>query len=75
MMTIKITKHDCNGCEDDFYNGKNPYGVKECMRFKDSKIVSRRAVPVSQAPPWKQKKENVPDCYRRKGYYYTDKEQ
>ncbi|MCK5333482.1 MAG: hypothetical protein KAJ24_03140 [Candidatus Aenigmarchaeota archaeon] len=70
---MKPTKEDCQGCEDNFYNGNNPYGVKECMRFKDAKIVSMRAVPVSQAPPWNQPKTKVPDCYRRKGYYYTDK--
>lgn len=33
-------KH-CAGCRDDFYNGNNPMGVKECWMLKTAKIVTR----------------------------------
>ena len=31
----------CAGCRDDFYNGQNPLGVKECWSLKSAKIVTR----------------------------------
>lgn len=37
--SLKAKKIQCQGCHDDFYNGKNPYGIKECWHFKDAKVV------------------------------------
>jgi hypothetical protein len=31
----------CAGCRDNFYNGNNPVGVKECWLFKKAKVVRR----------------------------------
>ena len=31
----------CRGCRNDFYNGQNELGVKECWCLKDAKIVTR----------------------------------
>jgi hypothetical protein len=33
-------KH-CSGCRDDFYNGQNELGVKECWSLKSAKVVTR----------------------------------
>lgn len=34
----------CSGCRENFYNGNNPYGIKECWSFKKSKVVKRWAI-------------------------------
>lgn len=34
-------KEMCAGCEDDFYNGHNPYGVKECWAFKTAVVCNK----------------------------------
>jgi len=36
---VELEKAMCQGCHDDFYNGRNPYGIKECWHFKDAKVV------------------------------------
>ena len=40
---MKVTKKDCCGCEDHFYNGHNPYNIPECWNLKNAKMVSKRA--------------------------------
>jgi len=37
--TLKPKKSMCVGCGDDFYNGHNPYGIRECWHFKKAKVV------------------------------------
>jgi len=34
-------KELCQGCRNEFYNGQNDLGIKECWSFRDSKVVSR----------------------------------
>lgn len=43
--TIKPEKYQCSGCRDNFYNGNNEYGVKECWSFKTAKVVDKEAYP------------------------------
>lgn len=62
----------CIGCEDDFYNDKNPLGVKECWCLKNAKVKMRKKVPLSQAPPWTQKARRTLSCYHQKGYVFVD---
>jgi hypothetical protein len=31
----------CAGCRNDFYNDKNPLGVKRCWSFESAKVVTR----------------------------------
>lgn len=58
-------KH-CSGCEDDFYNDRNPYGVKECWHRKDAKLQKYRLVHINQPPPYlKIRLQELPTCYRR----------
>ena len=67
----KITKQDCNGCNDDFYNGNNPYGIKECWCFKDAKMVMKKKIGINERPPYDHiHSELYPDCYKKKGYVY-----
>ena len=61
-------KH-CSGCEDDFYNGKNPYGVTECWCLKNAVLGTYKLIPVDLSPPYTHiKAEKLPVCYRRKRY-------
>lgn len=66
------TKH-CAGCEDDFYNGHNPYGVKECWMLKDAKVITRFGISVD-SPMGDRKnfcEEQLPQCYRRKRFVFV----
>jgi len=68
---MKITKEMCSGCEQDFYNDKNPLGVKECWSFKDAKLVKVKAIGIWQSPPYdKVKPIKKLNCYQRKGMCY-----
>lgn len=61
----KPTKSDCDGCENNFYNGNNPLGVRECWSFKDTKMVSKIAIHINLPPPYLHiKPKSRPDCYR-----------
>jgi len=67
-----MDKRNCSGCEQNFYNGNNPYGVRECWSFKNAKIVFKKKIHIDQRPPWKQKAIRVPNCYQQKGYVFCD---
>jgi hypothetical protein len=59
----------CDGCSEDFYNGKNPYGIEECWNLRTAKVVQKRFVPIDAVPPW----GGYPvrwtlTCHRRTGY-------
>lgn len=73
-MSKKSKKQYCKGCKDNFYNGNNPYGIKECWNLKDAKVVKRKEVHINQRPPWKQKAIKVLDCYSRPQYIYVKEE-
>jgi hypothetical protein len=56
-------KH-CAGCSEDFYNGHNPYGVKECWRRKTATLGEYRLIHIDQAPPYLNIKSQIlPNCY------------
>ena len=64
-----LDKKKCAGCEDDFYNGKNPYGVQQCWGLETAKLVERKLIPIWQQPPYnKIPLTKVPNCYKQKGY-------
>lgn len=55
----------CNGCENNFYNGKNPYGVAECWHRKDAKLGSYLLIHIDEPPPYAGKKpKRLPNCYQ-----------
>ena len=65
-------KSDCEGCEDNFYNGNNPHGTKECWKFSDAKIIMRKQVHINQTPPWTQKPTLMMSCYRKKQFVFVN---
>lgn len=64
-------KH-CSGCRDDFYNGHNNLGVKECWSLKTARLIWRKEVHIDQRPPWNQKARRLPSCYHADRYVYVD---
>lgn len=64
-------KSRCAGCRNDFYNGNNNLGVKECWSLKDAKVILRKRVHRDQIPPWNQKAEKFPDCYNQAGFVFV----
>ena len=69
----KMTKSMCSGCEQNFYNGNNPYGVKECQNFQDAKVVKKIFIPIDMPPPYKGfKPESAPSCYDRYRWIKVD---
>jgi len=70
-MTKQEKRKYCIGCRDNFYNGNNPYGIKECWNLKDAKFVKRKKIPIDLSPPYDHiKKQKVLSCYGQKGYVY-----
>lgn len=66
---LKKSKKMCVGCEDNFYNGNNQYGVKECWSFESAEIVEKLEVASSQCPPYdKSRARPVLSCFHRKQY-------
>ena len=66
------TCENCSGCRNDFYNDKNPYGVKRCWSLDKAKMVTRFKLSV-HTPMWFReayKKVRVPNCYHSQGYVY-----
>ncbi len=70
-----MDKKHCSGCEDDFYNGNNPYGVKLCWHLDTAKPIKRKQVHINQRPPWNQEAKTFPSCYRQNGYVFVHKDQ
>jgi len=64
----EMTKGNCVGCEDDFYNNYDISGVKECRSFISAKLILRKKIANHQRPPWKQSAHLFPSCYRQRGY-------
>ena len=62
----------CRGCKDDFYNGKNPYGVAECWLLKDAELATRYRLhvdtPMSQRRGYQE--VVVPNCYQLKRHIH-----
>ncbi len=73
-----MKKKDCVGCRNDFYNGNNGLGVKECWSFKDAKIVWRISIGHWESPPYKKKAVRVASCWHNlsngNGTHYIKKE-
>jgi hypothetical protein len=69
-MTCK-SKSLCVGCRDNFYNGGNPLGVKECWSYKSAKVVTRYRIGWWTAPtePGAFTKVKTLDCHHAPGQY------
>ena len=75
LRQIDMDRKHCVGCRDNFYNGNNPMGVKECWMLKDAKLIWKKEVHIDQMPPWKQKAKRLPSCFHRERHVYVKPEQ
>jgi hypothetical protein len=66
----KLSK--CIGCENNFYNGNNTYGVKECWSLDTATIVKKKKVHIDDVPPWTQEPIEVLSCYHQKRYVFVN---
>jgi len=68
-------KKNCVGCEQNFYNGFNPYGIKECWHLKKAKMKTRYAISIN-APMGKKDnyfKVKKPNCFQQTGTVFLSK--
>jgi len=65
----------CSGCRNNFYNGNNSLGVKECWLLKNAKVVKKKRVGIYQLPPWTQAPIKVLSCYHQDKYVFVDPKQ
>jgi len=70
-----MDKSKCAGCEYNFYNGNNPYGITECWLLKKAQLIQRRRVGINDVPPWTAKPETLPSCYHKRGYIFVKPDQ
>ena len=71
-MTKAEKRKMCSGCRNDFYNGQNPYDIKECWSLEKAKVKMRKPVRMDERPPWKAKPVKMLSCFHRKGFVYVD---
>jgi hypothetical protein len=67
----KISKSNCVGCQDNYYNYENNSISGECWGLKSAKLVKKLDIPINMSPPYSASKKDLikrPDCYKRKGY-------
>ena len=74
-MNKQDKKKMCIGCRDNFYNGNNDLGVKECCSLQSAKLVLKRRVSTWERPPWTTEPELVLSCRREVGYVFVNKNQ
>ena len=60
----------CTGCRDDFYNGNNDLGVKECWLKENAKAVTRFRVHWWDPYPFRStQKVKTYHCHNESGQY------
>jgi hypothetical protein len=69
---MKMSKANCTGCRDNFYNGNNGFGIQECWHLETAKVVLRRRVGMNDVPPWTATPEKLPNCYSASGYVFVE---
>ncbi len=66
----------CTGCNENFYNGNNDLGVKECWNLEKAHIVHKKKIGINDVPPWKtQPVVRMLSCRREKGYIFVEPKQ
>jgi len=70
-----MTLTDCLGCRDDFYNDKNPLGVKRCWSFDEKKVLVTKYrihynTPMNRRSGYSQ--VSIPPCYTMGGFVHLD---
>ena len=61
----------CEGCRDNYYNGKNEHGIKECWSLKNAKVVKRWRLSWWTRPETKEAftKVTTHHCHSAPGQY------
>lgn len=72
-MPRKVTKSDCAGCRDDFYNYANPVSSSgECWKLENAELWKCKPVGINDRPPWTVNKGELrPKCYHKDGYVFV----
>ena len=72
----KVSKEEalkcCVGCYENFYNGNNTVGVKECWNLESAKLVMKKKVGIDDVPPWNHTPIKCLSCYHETGYVMID---
>lgn len=68
---LKKSTDLCLGCRDNFYNGNNPMGVKQCWMFPKAKVVVRYKIGWWTKPtqPGAYEKVETLNCHHATGKY------
>lgn len=75
MRPFEIRRKYCQSCEENFYNGNNPYGIEECWHLKTAKLIWGKIIGIWQNPPYDHVKSvRRPNCWRQKGVAFLRKE-
>lgn len=61
---------NCIGCEDNFYNGHNPYGIQKCWMLDKARLVPKIAIGTWDPPPYSQAPVPTPSCYHKNGMVF-----
>lgn len=61
----------CSGCRENFYNGNNALGIKECWNLKSARIVTRYKLGWWTRPESKDvfQKVKTLSCHKEPGRY------
>ena len=62
-------------CDDDFYNGRNPYGIKACWLLSGAKLITRYQIGTWDPMGDKKNFHKVtkPQCYTKKGSVFVSR--
>ena len=75
MGKRRMDKKNCIGCRENFYNGNNDLGVKECWNLESAELKTRFRICNSTPMNIKSAyiKSRKPSCYREVGYTYLER--
>lgn len=70
---MNTTSH-CAGCRDNFYNGFNSIGVKQCWHLAKARLVKKFRLPTNCPGNIREAyiEVKVPSCYHERGYVFYD---
>ena len=68
MTKSEKRRRYCSSCTNNFYNGNNELGVKECWMLEESVVVRKKFVHIDQRPPWDQEAVRTLSCRHRSQY-------
>ena len=58
----------CSRCRNNFYNGNNDLGVKECWEFRSAKVEKRILIGIDERPPYDSERAAYTlSCHKPKG--------